>query len=232
MATAILIEDRLEIPALRDLADFRRWATSDTFPETGRIDFVAGRIEVDVSPEELHTHGKLKIELVRVLANRVRELDLGELYTDRARVSCPEADLSVEPDIVFIAEDTLDTGRVRLVPKVTGEEDRYVELEGAPDLIVEIVSESSVRKDTKRLPRSYWQAGVREFWLADARREQLFFRIHRRGNSAYEPAPVDDESYQYSAVLGAWYRLDRSRNVRGRWQYTLREKPGTRPSVT
>lgn len=177
-----------------------------------------------MSPEELHTHGKLKIELVRVLANRVLELDLGELYSDRTRVSCPNADLSVEPDIVFVTEATLDSGGVRLVPKVSGVEDRYIELEGAPDLIVEIVSDSSVRKDTKRLPRSYWRAGVREFWLADARREQLFFRIHHRASSKYEPAALDDEAFQYSAVLSAWYRLDRSRNVRGRWQYTLREK--------
>ena len=130
----------------------------------------------------------------------------------------------LEPDLVFVAEEALDSGRVRLVPKVKGEEDRYIELEGAPDLIVEIVSDSSVRKDTKRLPRSYWRAGVREFWLADARREELFFRIHHRGGSKYEPAPLDDDSYQYSAVLDAWYRLDRSRNARGRRQYAFREK--------
>ena len=109
MATAILFEDQLEIPAIQDLAEFRRWAASDGFPEAGRIDYVAGRIEVDMAPEELHTHGKLKVELVRVLANRVRELDLGELYTDRTRVSCPEADLSVEPDLVLVTEESLDS---------------------------------------------------------------------------------------------------------------------------
>ena len=96
--------------------------------------------------------------------------------------------------------------------------------EGPPDLIVEIVSDSSVRKDTKRLPKAYWQAGVLEYWLVDARREELFFRIHQRGDADYQPALMDDESYQYSAVLDCWYRLDRSRNPRGRLQYVLREK--------
>ena len=142
MATAILFEDQLEIPAVQDLAEFRRWAASDDFPEPGRIDFVAGRIEVDMSPEDLHTHGTPKTELVVVLGSRIRELGLGELYTDRARVSCPVADLSAEPDIGFVSNDSLDSGRVRLVPKFGGEQDRYSELEGAPDLIVEIVSDS------------------------------------------------------------------------------------------
>jgi len=225
MAAAILIEERLEIPAnLGDLAEFRRWATSDDYPETGRIDFVTGRIEVDMSPEDLHTHGTPKVELVRVLANRVRRRELGELYTDRTRVSCPGADLSVEPDIVFVSNESLDAGRVRLIAKASGQPDRYVEVEGPPDVVVEIVSDSSVRKDKKRLPPKYWQAGVAEFWLVDARSGALHFRVFRHGDAAYEPAPRRDDGFQYSTIFDCWYRLVRRRNRHGRWQYTLREK--------
>ena len=151
MATSILIEDQLEIPAITGLSDFRCWALSDRFPENGRIDFIGGNIEVDMSPEDLHTHGTPKVELVRVLANQVRQRELGELYTDRARISCPEADLSVEPDLVFVSHETIESGRVRFVAKSGGAEDRYVEMDGAPDLIVELISDSSVRKDTDRL---------------------------------------------------------------------------------
>jgi len=209
---------------LRCLADFRRWATSDGFPERGRIDYIAGRIDVDMSPEDLHTHGKLKTELVGVLWQRVKQAGLGELYTDRARVSCPEADLSSEPDVVFVSESSLNSGRVRLVPKTGGGADRYVELEGPPDLIVEIVSDASVRKDTERLPAAYYRAGVTEFWLIDARGDDLLFRIHYRGPSQYEPATTDAEGYQYSTVLDRRYRLDRSRNAKGRIVFDLRER--------
>ena len=156
---------------------------------------------------------------------RLRRDDVGELYTDRARVTCPEADLSVEPDVVFVSNDAFDSGRVRLVPKSSLAADRYVELEGPPDLIVEIISDSSVRKDTARLPNAYWQAGVREYWLVDARTDDLLFRIHHRGETEYEPAPVGDDRYQYSAVLDCWYRLQRDRNRHGRLQYTLLERP-------
>ncbi|OHB83603.1 MAG: hypothetical protein A2V98_16150 [Planctomycetes bacterium RBG_16_64_12] len=57
MATTVVFEERVEIPLnLRSLADFRRWATSDDFPERGRIDYVAGRIEVDMSAVRRRKH--------------------------------------------------------------------------------------------------------------------------------------------------------------------------------
>ena len=225
MATIIRFEEQIEIPlGLRTLAEFRAWATSDAFPEQGRIDYLSGSIEVDMSPEDLHTHGKLKTELVGALWRRIKQDQLGELYSDRTRVSCPAADLSAEPDVVFVSENSLDTGRVRLVRKPGGGADRYVELEGPPDLVVEIVSDASVRKDTERLPASYYRAGVTEYWLVDARGEDLFFRIHRRGPAQYDPVEVDAEGYQPSAVLDRRYRLDRSRNKRGRVVFDLNEK--------
>lgn len=231
MATVLRIEDEWEIPMdLRGLADFRRWATSDVFPERGRIDYLAGSIEVDMSPEDLHTHGILKTELIRVLGDRVFRLDLGELYSDRTRVSCPDADLSVEPDLVLVTNESLDSGRVRLVPRAGGGEDRYIELEGPPDLIVEIVSDTSVGKDSKRLPGQYYAAGVREFWLVDARLAKLVFRIHRPGASSYDPAPALADGLQYSAVLDRWYQLHRARNRHGRIAFELRQRESENPS--
>ncbi len=225
MAITLVLEEQVEVPMdIRCLADFRRWATSDAFPDRGRIDFIQGRIVVEMSPEDLHTHGKLKTELIRVLSQRIKEDDLGELYTDRARVSCPHADLSAEPDLVFVSESSLDSGRVRLVPKAGGGTDRYVELEGHPDLIIEIVGDASIRKDTEDLPAAYYQAGVSEFWLIDARGEDLLFRVHRRGPSRYEVVETDPDGYQPSAVLSHSYRLQRSRNARGRVSFDLEEK--------
>ena len=186
MADAIILEEQIEIPmSLRSLAEFRDWTATDAFPERGRIDYLAGRIEVDMSPEDLHTHGKPRTEIVGVVGRRVKNLHLGELYTVRARVSNLEANLSAEPDLVFVSDASLNRGRVRLIPRA---------------------------------------AGVTEFWLIDARAADLVFRIHRRGATAYEPADSDPQGHQYSAVLDAWYRLDRSRNEFGRICFDLRER--------
>jgi Uma2 family endonuclease len=53
----------------------------------------------------------------------------------------------------------------------------YIEILGSPDLVVEIVSDSSVRKDTTLLRDAYWKAGVREYWLFDARGAEIRFDI-------------------------------------------------------
>ena len=225
MAHTLVIEELMEIPLnLRSLAEFRAWATSDAFPERGRIDYLAGRIEVDMSPEDLFCHGALKVELIRVLSQRVKRSNLGHLFADRTRVSSPHADVSTEPDLVFVSHSALSSRQTRLVAKSTAEPGRYVELEGAPDLIVEIVSDASVTKDTHRLPEAYFRAGVREFWLADARGHELLFQIHRRGSSGFEPVLPDPEGFLPSAVFACKSRLDGSRNEQGEWTFDLLEK--------
>jgi Uma2 family endonuclease len=224
-ARCVVYEDQVEIPlGLTSLEDFRNWAVSDAFPERGRIDFLGGRIEVDMSPEDLFCHGKLKGELARLLLNRVNDGDLGHLFIDRARISSPAADVSAEPDIAFIAHATVDEGRVRLVPKAKGGKGRYIEVEGPPDLVVEVVSDGSVKKDTMRLPAAYWAAGVREFWLADARGENLVFVIHERGQTAFQPVQVDDEGFQFSSVMGCRYHLERTES-HGQPRFRLTERP-------
>lgn len=227
MATSVAFEEGFEIPFVRSLGEFREWARSDDFPERGRVDYLAGRIEVDMTPEDYDSHGGLKVEVVRVLGDLVKAGDLGDLRADRTRVSTPEADLSVEPDLVFISNETFESGGARLVGKVTGEADRYVEVEGSPDLVVEIVSDRSVTKDNVRLLTAYWQAGVAEYWVVDARGEELIFHVHRRGPSGYEPAPSGAEGYRHSGVFDRWFRLTRRRDRRGGWAFDLehREAP-------
>ena len=225
VATSVVFEEQVEVPlTLRSLADFRRWALSEEFPETGRIDFIEGRIEVDMAPEDLFCHGTLKTEITASLHWRIKCGKLGHLFVDKARISNLTANLSVEPDIVFISCDSVRSGRVRLVPKASGEPGRYVEVEGSPDLVVEIVSDSSVTKDTRRLPAAYFQAGVREFWLVDARGDEPIFLIHHPGPGGFEPVAADANGFQPSAVFGCRYRLDAARDADGNWEFDLREE--------
>jgi hypothetical protein len=43
---------------------------------------------------------------------------------------------------------------------IEGKEEGHVELEGSLDMVLEVVSASSVHKDTVVLRRAYWQAGM------------------------------------------------------------------------
>ena len=81
---------------------------------------------------------------------------------------------AVKPDALFASTDAL-ADRVRILE---GQKEGYVELEGSPDMVLEVVSDSSVRKDTERLRRDYWEAGIREYWLVDARTDPLVLRYY------------------------------------------------------
>lgn len=222
-----LDEGELHVPskAMASLAAFREWALSAECPDNGRVDYISGTIEVnDVAGEELFAHGVLKGELHAAILARVKAKELGYVFTDSTRVSSLEANLSAEPDVVVVTYDAIESSRVRLVPKSTGEAGRYVEIEGAPDLIVEVVSDGTVRKDSIRLPQAYFAAGVKEFWLADGRKDDLTFAIQTRGESGFIPVEADRDGFQLSSVLGQACRLDRTRDRLGAWRYELTSK--------
>ena len=202
---------------------FLRWLESDEFPETGRIDFLAGEIYADMSPEDVGSHSVVKVAISKTLQILVSEQDRGEVYSDRTRVNHPTG-LSVEPDVVVALWETFERGRLRHVPPADGDPERVVAVEGAPDLIVEIISPSSVQKDTKNLPRQYAAAGIPELWLVDARGGRLQLQINALQEGLYVPIAPSSEDWTLSPVLGGLFRLVRHRTRMSTWRYVLEHK--------
>src|SRR5262245_11219854 len=165
----------------RTLEGFRAWSHSESFPEYGRISFIAGEVIIDMSGEGLTTHNLLKLEVLRVLANLNMEQRLGVMFGDGAQVVNEDADVSNIPDAAFVTWATLESKRAQFVSREKKPE-QFVELAGAPDLVVEIVSDSSVEKDTDLLRQAYHKAGIPEYWLIDACKKEINFQIllHRR----------------------------------------------------
>lgn len=213
----------LRIPAaVHTLASFRRWSQSDRFPDRGRIDFLNGDVDFDMSPEDLYTHGAVKTAVAAALHGLVAEGDLGHVFVDGARVTAPAAELSAEPDLVVILWEALESGRARHVPGKT--EGRVAEIEGAPDLVVEIVSDGSVRKDTERLPRLYALAGIPELWRIDARGADLRFEILTLDGAEYRRVGPEKDGWVPSPALGERFRLTRQPARHGTWRYRLESR--------
>ncbi|MEX0717851.1 MAG: Uma2 family endonuclease [Planctomycetaceae bacterium] len=212
------------IPAgITDLRGFRDWAHSDDFPERGRISYLRGEILVDMSPEEIDSHNKVVFEVAYGIGAVAKANDLGEVLGESVLFINSEADVSTEPDLIFCTWETLESGRAAYREYVEGS-GRYVEIAGSPDLVVEVISRSSVRKDTKVLFEGYFDAGVREYWLIDARGKEIDFRIHRRGRAKFQRIKPDSEGYVPSPVLGRAFRLIRDRNRIGGWRYDLESR--------
>jgi len=213
------LEKPFRIPATaRDFEGFRRWARSRKFPDRGRIDYVGGDLEVSMGPEELQ-HGVVKMEIGARLHLRIARKGLGDIYFSRARMSSPAAELSVEPDIVAVLYDSLDAGHIREILRRRGDPESAIELEGAADLVVEVISDGSVGKDRVRLPPQYAAAGVPELWLVDVRRG-LRFELHVLKADGYRLLAPDANGWLRSPLIGP-VRLRRERKRPDRWSYRL-----------
>jgi Uma2 family endonuclease len=216
-----LFEEAVSIPPdLFSLEKFRDWAHSRSFPRRGRISYVAGALEVDMSPEELETHNKVKGCLMWGIHAWLRGKGLGDLLADGAFLVNEKADLATEPDLLFCSWESIRTGKVRYAGRKKGSK-RRVEVIGSPDLVVEIVSDSSVRKDTLLLRKAYHRAGVDEYWIVDARGQDIRFKVlSRRARSYSEQAPAAG-GFVRSEALGAELRLTRGVNPVGGYIYDL-----------
>jgi Uma2 family endonuclease len=203
------------------LSEFRQWTYSDKFPKTGLIAYIGKEIFVDMSPERIVSHGSVKTAICRVIMNLTNRKPRGKFYMDRTRFAHPSAEVSNEPDAFFALMDTLKNGTLRMIPTADGED--FIEMEGTPDWILEIVSPSSVKKDKKDLRERYHKACVGEYWLVDARGEDVDFQILLRGEEDYQPARQMG-SWQVSRIFGKRFRLRRITDELGGVDYRLEMK--------
>jgi Uma2 family endonuclease len=206
---------------LLGLRAFRRWLRSSDFPDEGRIDWVAGQVEVDMSPEEVNTHGTPKVALAGDLRSLVEDHDRGVVLADSTRITCPPADLSVEPDVVVVLFESIDAGRVRLVRSPVPGGERCVEIQGAPDLVVECVSDSSVAKDRIQLREAYAEARIPEYWIVDARAPTPELNVLRLSGRRYREISPDRDGFTRSPCLGCAVRLERRPPRSGVVRYRL-----------
>jgi Uma2 family endonuclease len=215
-APAIVINEKVRLPAgLVDLEAFRAWARENR-PEGARVSWLAGEIWIEMSMEQFYSHNQVKTEVTSVLRLLSKSLGRGRFLSDGMLLTHAAAELSTIPDGIYVTYATLDAGRVREVPGRSG---GAVELQGTPDMVVEILSDSSVEKDMGRLPEQYRRAGIAEFWRVDARQE-LRFEVFRLTDTGYAPAQEPDGWWR-SAVFERSFHLTQFADPRGQPDYTL-----------
>jgi len=202
---------------LTTLDAFRAWIHSEAVSEETRACFLDGEVWIDMSKEQLFSHNQVKSELNIVLGGLAKSMQLGRYVPDGMLFSNAVANLSAQPDGAFVSYRSLQDGKVVLVE---GTKRGIVELDGEPEMVVEVVSGSSIEKDKKTLPDLYYRAGVLEYWLIDARIEPLDFAIFQRGADRFEPN-VDHEGWVASTVFGREFRLSRRSDPLGHPEFLL-----------
>jgi Uma2 family endonuclease len=121
-------------------------------PDDGkRYEIIGG--ELFVSPSPVPKHQELSQRLMLLIGMHVRERNLGKLYAAPLDVRLGEHDI-VEPDLLFISTD-----RLGIIGATT--------INGAPDLLIEVLSPSTRARDESLKADLYARTGVREYWLVD-----------------------------------------------------------------
>ena len=217
--TVVGEREQLTVPAwVVDLASFRRWLESDDVPEKARVWYLKGEVWIDMSRQQLFSHLAIKTEYNIGARTLVKAGRMGMYMPDGMFLTNVAADIGGNPDATFISDATLESNQVRLVEGKKG--GFVVGVEGSPDMVLEVISDSSVRKDNVVLRQAYWEAAVREYWLVDARRDPLTFDILRRTAKGYIATRKQD-GWLKSAVFGKSFRLLQQLDARRHPEFTL-----------
>jgi len=121
------------------------------FPEDGkRHELIAG--DHYVTPAPLTKHQRIVATLHRLIGPVVHERSLGT-------VLCSPVDV-VQPDFLFIS-----TARSSIITEQN--------IQGAPDLVVEILSDSTRKTDEGIKHTLYERAQVQEYWIIDPHAETV-----------------------------------------------------------
>ena len=170
------------------------WTYEDLFalPEDGRrYEIIEG--ELCETPSPGSTHAFVVAALIRVLIPLVEKLG-GRWCTAPIDVFFAGAN-PVQPDILAI----FPGGPARIVSRG---------IEGAPDLLVEVLSPSNRGHDLLTKRALYARAGVREYWLIDPDRQQAeFYRLTEAGRY-HLVFPGDDGLFRSEVLSNFWLKIE------------------------
>jgi Uma2 family endonuclease len=214
----IVINGSVHIPPwVTDHDSFRRWAFSDQFPERGRFAFLAGILWVDLSMETF-IHNRIKSMITIVLGPIVENEGLGEFFVDGMLLTNRAAGISNEPDAMFISKERIEKGLA-----VPTKGDKSMELSGAPDMALEVVSKTSYDKDMVDSIDLYAKAGIAEYWLVDSTIDTPELVIMRLVAGKYVTARKHD-GWVKSHVFARSFRLTSRMDDQGFSRFKLETK--------
>ncbi|MDH4154941.1 MAG: Uma2 family endonuclease [Nitrospira sp.] len=142
------------------------------FPEDGkRHEIIDGDHFMTPSPNTKHQ--RISGNLFNALTNFLKVRKNGEVFAAPYDVILSDEDI-VEPDLLFVS-----AARAAIITEKN--------IQGPPDLVVEILSAGTRKTDEVVKRKLYERYGVREYWIVDPELETI--KIHRLTDQGYVRAP-------------------------------------------
>ena len=153
-------------------------------PEGAPYQLIGGMLIMTPAPSTYHQIISMKLEVK--LAVLVMEKDLGLVLDAPIDVYLGEND-TYQPDIIFIARD-----RLTII-----EPDK---INGAPDMVVEILSPGTAYYDLRKKFKIYEKNGVREYWIVDPEEQSVEVYTLQEGKFMIGQK-VEKQGHIHSTVL-------------------------------
>ena len=138
------------------------------FPDDGkRHELIDG--DHYITPAPSTKHQRVSGNLFAMIWQFLKEHPIGRVFDALCDVVLSDLDV-VEPDLLFIS-----AARASMITEKN--------IQGAPDLVIEILSESTRKTDEVIKRKLYERYGVREYWIVDPELETV--KVYRMTDAGY-----------------------------------------------
>ena len=159
-------------------------------PEDKRYELIDGDLIMVPAPRTAHQRSSRDIGLPLVMF--VDENELGEVFLAPTDVVLSNTDV-VQPDILFVSRE-----RSHIINELN--------IRGAPDLVIEVLSPSTAQRDRTLKRTLYALHGVSEYWQADTDAKNVMVLILEDGE--YKVAGIYGEGQTLESPLLAGFALE------------------------
>ena len=155
-------------------------------PEDERYELLDGELILVASPNE--EHQLASVRLVSLMYPYATTRELGWVFHAPFDIVFSDTEV-VQPDLMFISKER---EHIRSGANVRG----------APDMVVEILSPSSSRRDWKYKRELYAKYGVKEYWIVDPANRIVSVMLLKDGVLEIAGAYVEGDTLASAALEG------------------------------
>ena len=159
-------------------------------PDGERYELIDGELIMAAAPNEPHQEFSMRLGWQFIPAV---ERGLGRVYAAPFDVVLSEYDV-VQPDLLFVLREN-----AHIITKAN--------VQGAPDLVVEIVSPETARRDWYEKRALYAKHGVGELWIADPD-ARIVWVMTLRDDGEYEVPVMYRDTQTFSSPTLAGVTID------------------------
>ncbi|OFV95182.1 MAG: hypothetical protein A3H28_06620 [Acidobacteria bacterium RIFCSPLOWO2_02_FULL_61_28] len=144
--------------------------------------------ELVMTPSPTPRHQQILVRLLARVWAHVQAYNLGEVFVAPLDIIFDQYTV-LQPDILFVSRPR--------VPWVVKER-----IEGSPDLVVEILSPTTIEKDRFRKLALYSQFAVREYWIVDPDEQAIELYLRAGEELKWDRRFFSDETFESPLLAG------------------------------